>query len=78
MLLMLWHSFLSKVFFETTKGKSALIYYLQEVCICRCADEKPFWDDRKVLTSKLSAAFANTSTNTHTASGSRLLYRFIN
>lgn len=64
--------------FETTKGNSALIYYLQEVCICRCADEKPFWDDRKVLTSKPSAAFANTSTNTHMASESILLYCFIN
>lgn len=78
-LLMLWHNFLSKmIFFETTKGKSSLIYYLQEVCICRCADEKPFWDDRKVLTSKLSVAFANISTNRHTASESILLYCFIN
>ena len=69
---MLKSSFLCEMIFETTEGKSILIYYLQEVCICRCADEKPFWDGGEVLTSKLSAAFVNVGTNTHTASESIL------
>lgn len=59
------HSFLPKrVIFETTEGKSILIYNLQEVCSCRCADEQLFGENRKELTFKQSAAFANKNTNT--------------
>lgn len=52
------------IIFEITEGKSTLIYNLQEVCICRCADALLLGENRKVLTFKQSAAFANISTNT--------------